>query len=347
MTNRRILRALGLFLGLALALGGCSRYLTAGAALVNGVSIPKAEVDRRIEAYQSGAGGMDDQTRVELSRQVVVQLVEEELVRQEVERRRIAVPDSEVARRIEELRARFGAAEDFDRALAKEHLDMEGLRERVRALLARERLKELLAAGHPVTGAEVREVYERSKVRYQQLRVRQMVFLVKDAAGERTALAKAQSAVAQVRGGADFGALARRYSEDPQTRARGGDLGFQTLESLPPQVAQEAAQMKVGAVSDPVRGPAGYLVLRLDAKRTTPFSDVAADLRAQLESQRLDQALSQWFAEAFRRASIVVNPRYGDWEAQAQRVVPHQFFIPGEPQSEETPFQHPQVPGAP
>ncbi|MBI4730240.1 MAG: peptidylprolyl isomerase [Acidobacteria bacterium] len=345
MISRRILRALVPALGLAL--GGCSRYLTAGAALVNGVSIPQSEVDRRIAAYQSGAGGIDAQARVELTRQVVVQLVEEELVRQEVERRRIAVADSEVARRIEELRARFATAEDFDRALAKEQLDMEGLRERVRSLLAQERLKKLLAAGNPVTGAEVRRAYEASKVRYQEFRVRQMVFLVQDAAGERTALAKAQSAVVQVGGGADFAALARRFSEDPQTRARGGDLGFQTLENLPPQVAQEAARMKVGAVSNPVRGPAGYLVLRLDAKRTTPFADVAAELRAQMESQRLDQALSDWFARAFSRASIIVNPRYGDWEPQAQRVVPHQFFVPGAPQSEETPFGHPPVPGAP
>lgn len=342
MKLRRVVLAA---LAVALAGTGCSRYLTAGAALVNGVSISQDEVDRRIVALQRGNTEIPEDQKVEVARQVIGQLIEEELVRQETARRRIAVTPTDVSKRIDELRARFPSAAEFDAALEREQLTLASLGDRVREILNEERLKEQLAGGAEIPEADVREAYEQTKARFQEFRVRQILFQVRDAAGEQTALAKARDAAADLRGGADFAALAARISEDAETKDRGGDLGFRTLDDLTPQIAQTAAQMRVGQISEPVQSPLGYHVFRLEGKRTTPFERVREPIQAQLRQQRLDEALSEWLSTGYRRASIVVNPRYGDWDPRTQRIVPHRFFVPGEPRGEETPFAP--VPGAP
>jgi peptidyl-prolyl cis-trans isomerase C len=78
-------------------------------------------------------------------------------------------------------------------------------------------------------------------------------------------------------GGAAFAAVAMQRSIDAQTRLNGGDLGYFTADVLPPTYADALKSAKVGDVVGPFRTDAGWVVVKLeDRKSETPISLDAA-----------------------------------------------------------------------
>ncbi len=66
----------------------------------------------------------------------------------------------------------------------------------------------------------------------------------------------------QILEGADFGDLAREYSQDPGTRTRGGDLGFVRRGSLVQEFEEMAFTLPIGNISDPVETIFGYHIIQ-------------------------------------------------------------------------------------
>ena len=77
----------------------------------------------------------------------------------------------------------------------------------------------------------------------------------------------AQGALEQVRGGADFAAVARRVSEDVGTAAQGGDLGCSPRGRMVPEFENAAFSLEPGQISDLVKTTFGYHVIRLNSKK--------------------------------------------------------------------------------
>ena len=86
------------------------------------------------------------------------------------------------------------------------------------------------------------------------------------------ARANAQRIVQQIRGGAQFQAFARQFSE-ASTAALGGDLGWVRSEQLPPELAALVTQMPVGAISDVIDVPGGFSILYLVDTRQILVAD--------------------------------------------------------------------------
>ena len=108
--------------------------------------------------------------------------------------------------------------------------------------------------------------------------------------------AQAQAQAAQIilkakAPGADFAALAKQYSDDPGTKAKGGDDGF-IDQSTPyvPEFKQAAFSLKPGEITpDPVSSPQfGYFVIKLDAVK----SDLPADFEKN-KAKYIDQIRQQ------------------------------------------------------
>jgi peptidyl-prolyl cis-trans isomerase SurA len=84
--------------------------------------------------------------------------------------------------------------------------------------------------------------------------------------------ANAANIVQQIRGGANFQAYARQFSE-ASTAALGGDLGWVRAEQLPDELAGLVQQMPVGAISEPIPVPGGVSIVALVDKRQILVSD--------------------------------------------------------------------------
>ena len=87
------------------------------------------------------------------------------------------------------------------------------------------------------------------------------------ASEEKTAKDAADQIVKDIRGGADFAAVARERSEGPYAE-RGGDLGQDVSASrLPPMLQQALAARKVGDITDPIKDGTTYFIFKLGDKK--------------------------------------------------------------------------------
>jgi len=77
----------------------------------------------------------------------------------------------------------------------------------------------------------------------------------------------AKSILDQLKGGADFAALAKEKSKDPGA-AEGGDLGYFTKDQMVPEFADVAFKMYPGQLSNPVKTQFGWHIIKVEDKRT-------------------------------------------------------------------------------
>ncbi|WP_258102659.1 peptidylprolyl isomerase [Marinoscillum sp. MHG1-6] len=75
----------------------------------------------------------------------------------------------------------------------------------------------------------------------------------------------------QIEQGIDFGVLARQYSEDPGSAARGGQLPFYSRGELAPEFEATAMTLQPGELSDPVETQFGYHLIELQERRGNTF----------------------------------------------------------------------------
>ena len=110
--------------------------------------------------------------------------------------------------------------------------------------------------------------------------------------------AEATRLIAELKKGADFAALAKQYSKDPDGQ-KGGDLGFFSRAQVLPGFADVAFALQPGQVSDkPVHNEFGWHVVQMEERRTVPapsYAEMHDALQKQLmqEAVRLEVALAR------------------------------------------------------
>jgi hypothetical protein len=178
------------------------------------------------------------------------------------------------------LNAQATAGRDEDRALASAELK----RIEADAAAAFDKNKAAFVA-------KAREIYDLNRDDYktpEEVRLSDVAVLVKGR-GDEAARQRAAEARAKIVSGEDFAAVAKEYSDDPTSRDKGGALPFVTAKGMAPALAKSVFQMKsIGEVSEPIRAPSAYHVVRLEERRAPqqrPFEEVR-DSIIQAQRQR-------------------------------------------------------------
>jgi foldase protein PrsA len=274
--------ALVLSLGLSPAAAQADRDLVK----VNGTPIRQSEVIQRLlERY--GNETLDE-------------MVDELLVRQEIDAKKIKVSPEEIDKRLAKMRSRFPDEKTFEQQLAQQGSSMDKLKKDMNDGLAMEKL--IIAAKHLKVGdEELRKAFEKHQDDLgtpEGVHMRHILVATQ---------AEADDLVKQIKGGADFKALAKEKSLDPAGKANGGEDGVVTKAMMPPDIAKGALGMKDGDVQVfPVGG--GFSVLQtLERHKASPasFDKVKDDLRELLLQQKMKQALPSLSADLRKKAEIV------------------------------------------
>jgi peptidyl-prolyl cis-trans isomerase D len=142
------------------------------------------------------------------------------------------------------------------------------------------------------TDAELRRAYETGKNELKRPASAHVLhILIKSEPGatpqaDAAARAKAESLVAQLRGGADFAALARQNSEDPSSSGQGGDMGFVEMGQTVEAFERAIFSIPLNQISDPIRSQEyGYHIVKVVERRpetVQSFEDARPALAARL-----------------------------------------------------------------
>jgi peptidyl-prolyl cis-trans isomerase D len=106
---------------------------------------------------------------------------------------------------------------------------------------------------------------------------------------------KAEDVLKQARSGAKFEDLAKKYTEDPGTKDKGGDLGWLVQGQTVPEFEKAAFSLQKGQISDLVRTQYGFHIIKVidkETARTKSFDEVKESLRAPLLLSQADKQAS-------------------------------------------------------
>ena len=110
--------------------------------------------------------------------------------------------------------------------------------------------------------------------------------------------------------GADFAAMAKRYSMDTSTKDSGGYLGEVPVTGLPPTFQEPLTGLGENEVSVPLKGEAGYYVFKLRGRvpeREFTFEEIRDDLKQLVQNQKLRDAYDRWLDRIRKNVNIEVK----------------------------------------
>ena len=245
-------------------------------AIVDNDVVMQSQLDQRVHEVQQtiakrGAGlpppGVLDQ-------QVLERLIVENLQLQIGERSGIRITDEELNQAIGTIAQRNNmSVEQFRAALARDGLSYEDARDQVRREMIISRVRQRRVAERvQVTEQEVKNFLASDLGKMQlseEFRLANILIPTPESANSEAIQAAARQAgdvYQQLKQGADFGQLAIAKSAS-ETALEGGDMGWRKAAQLPPPFDRMLSTMAVGDVTEPMRTPGGFIILKILDKR--------------------------------------------------------------------------------
>src|SRR5258705_13330616 len=219
-----------------------------------------------------------------MRRRILDRLVELEILVQQAQRdTAIKVTDQEVLDQVEQTyqnvrkqfstendfrdqirQARFGSVEEWRRWLADEQRRQLYAQRLIEAQRQKGKLRPI-----PPPDAQMREFWEQNKEqqpkRPARVSFRQIVIKPQpDSVSKARSYQLAESLLVVLRHGADFAAVAKRFSEDTSTREQGGELGWFRRSVMYKTFEDVAFRLRPGEISDVVETPFGYHIIKVE-----------------------------------------------------------------------------------
>jgi peptidyl-prolyl cis-trans isomerase D len=159
-----------------------------------------------------------------------------------------------------------------------------------------------------VTDAEVAADYSANAESYrkgEQVKARHILYK-SDATNDAVQKARAEAAVKKLKGGADFAALAKAESDDPGSKANGGDLGLFGRGQMVKEFEEAAFGAEPKKIVGPVKTAYGYHVIEVlekQGERVQPLFEVSAVIRARVAEQKAAEEAKRLAAELSQKAA--------------------------------------------
>jgi foldase protein PrsA len=214
---------------------------------------------------------------------VLKQMVETMLLEEEYK-----VTNKEIDAKIKEYKEKFGGEEGFKEAIQQNGItDEKAFKKLVE--------HDLLAQKAATDGVKVseEEVKKEFADKYKE-EVKASHILIND---EKTA----KEVKEMLNKGEDFAKLAGKYSTDPGTKDKGGDLGYFPKGIMIPEFDKVVFSLDVNEISEPVKTEYGYHIIKVMDKKTNTFKDKKAVIEKELtykHAKPINQVLSELQKEA-------------------------------------------------
>jgi len=244
-------------------------------AVVDNEIILQSELEFQASLFASQRG--IDPKSEGLKEQILKQMIDEKLVYAQAELDTIEVTDEEISQQIDYqinvFQQQYGSIANIEQmyGMGIDQIKRE-LRDDVRKNLMVQRLREKNFAFLEASRREIEEFFETYKDSLGMIPEKLKIYHIfrNPKATERIknkAKELAQSLLDSIKAGAEFGPLAKKYSEDPGSAVQGGDLGFVQRGVFYPEFEAAAFALEEGELSGVVESPVGFHVIRLIERR--------------------------------------------------------------------------------
>jgi foldase protein PrsA len=267
-------------------------------ALVGDQEVPKAEYDAVLErAKQSYKAQKRPFPEVgspeynDLKVRAVQFLVQRYEFRQEAENLGVKVTDAEVTKRLDELKkTNFGGSDEKLQAeLKKLGLTEEQAREELEVQLLQEKISKKVTGSIKVPEAEIEKYYTDNEEQFTKPReVRHILVKSKQ---------KADELYKELKGGASFAALAKKFSQDTASAKQGGKLTVSKGQTVPP-FDKIAFSIDEGEISKPIKTQFGWHIIEALAPiKVTKLTEAKPTIEKQLKQQKQSAAMDTWLKQ--------------------------------------------------
>ncbi|MCX7770367.1 MAG: peptidylprolyl isomerase [Proteobacteria bacterium] len=147
----------------------------------------------------------------------------------------------------------------------------------------------------------------------EQVRARHILFRLPQNANEeerKKVLERAESIIKLLKEGADFGELAKIHSDDPGSKAKGGDLGFFSRGRMVKPFEDTAFSLKVGEISSPIQTNFGIHIIKVEEKKEAkykPFEKIREQVIKKATEEKQKQAVLRYMEELFKNKKVIIN----------------------------------------
>lgn len=247
------------------------------AAVVNDNVISTLDINARMKLAMLSSGLPDSpEVRQRLLPQILRSLIDEQLQLQETKRLDIFVGKDEIDKAMERISTDNKIPGGDIRAFVKSHGGSpEALEQQIKAgiswskVVARE-LRPRVEVGDDEVDAVIERI--RANAGKEEYLVSEIVLAVDNPKDEDQVKEVADNLVQQLKNGANFGSVARQFSQGTGA-ATGGDIGWIQEGQLPQELNHALTTTEVGQIAGPIRSSSGYHIIGLREKRTIAVGD--------------------------------------------------------------------------
>lgn len=249
-------------------------------AVVEEDVILRSELDRAVSNIRLQFADRTDQLPPAdvLEKQVLERLIVMRLQLQRAEQAGVRISDIELEQAISRIAQQNNLSlEQLRTQISKDGISYDEFRQQLREELTAQRLRQTLVQSRvAVSDTEVDIALASESMKKGQVNVGLILVALPDGATAEQITA-AKTKIDGIKGLIDkgemeFSAAAVRYS-DHQTALEGGNLGWRSFDEIPPLFANLVQGMNNGDVSQPLRGPSGYSLIKLiDTRQQTSQS---------------------------------------------------------------------------
>lgn len=273
-------------------------------AIVDEDVILQSELDRAVTnilAQAQNTGQLPPRDVIE--KQVLERLI---LTRVQVERATstgIQVGDAEIDQAVARIASQNQMNMDQLRAsLERDGFNFEEFRKTMREELTTQRFRQRYVQSRvQVTDTEIDILLASDSLKTGEVRLQHILVGVADGASPeqvQAARERADTVIREINAGLSFQQAAIKYSQGQQA-LEGGDLGWRRYEEVPTAFAELVAGMKKGDISQPLRGPSGFHIIRVADQREDNSAKAVREFKARhlvirpSELQTEDQAIAR------------------------------------------------------
>jgi parvulin-like peptidyl-prolyl isomerase len=229
----------------------------------------------------------------QLQDQAMSYLVQQDELEQEAKKLGITITDKDVANRLKQLKQQYfqGNEKAYQAALKQQGLTEPALKQDLHAQLLSEKLYNKITAKTKVTSADIKNYYDENKAQYGTQASRDVRHIL---VNNKSLADKLET---QLKNGADFASLAKKYSKDPGSAKLGGKLTITKGQTVA-EFDKEAFALKTNEISPPVHTQYGWHIIQalspVKPATTTPLSKVKTQIQQQLLQTKKTDAMTKW-----------------------------------------------------